>query len=347
MTYSNSLGMTEAELLDLCGQCKTGPAPWKYWTAEIYSLGKHIRKYAYFPAFMTLPIYTDHGAGFLGRLPDDTEESNFDPPYSHELKSGAPVQFYHSPVSVEKWRKVSSIPCYVLYSPFVFYRRKHRIEKSPTARGTLAFPAHSTPSIDDVSNIDEYAQQLKALPAPFQPVSVCMHMHDINKGQHRVFMRHGIPVYTAGNVSDIRFAERFYRLMRQFNYTTSNLVGSYTYYSVEMALPFSLYGSPQKFVNKADPNVTIGIYDPKKEYSGFRRVSELFSGLHTQITTEQKRFCESDLGLNLGISRIKMAKILYHAYWQQGTFSEDMLNLVLWVIRRIKSNLKTVLGKNK
>lgn len=343
MTYFNSLGMTETELLELCAQCNTGPAPWRYWTAEVYSLGKHIRKYAYFPAFMTLPIYTDHGAGFLGRLPDGTEASNFEPPYSHELESGAPVQFYHSPLAVEKWRKVSSTPCYVLYSPFVFYRRKHRIEKLLTARGTLAFPAHSTPSIDDVSNIDEYALQLKALPDPFQPVSVCLHMHDINKGQHRVFMRHGIPVFTAGNTSDQRFAARFYALLRDFRYATSNMIGSQTYYAVEMGLPFFLYGTPQDFVNRSDANQPLGKYDPYEQFSGYRQMYDLFDGLRTEITAEQKQIVMRDLGLLSGVSRLRMAYILYKAYLSRGLFFSDGWWLLKSALRRPKAAMKQIL----
>lgn len=335
--------MTEAELVDLCTRCDPGSAPWKYWTAELYSFGRHIRKYAYFPAFFTLPIYTDHGAGFLGRLPDGTEKSNFDPPYGHELKSGAPVQFYHSPVSVEKWRKVSSIPCYVLYSPFVFYRRKHGIEKSPTAKGTLAFPAHSTPSIDDVSNIDEYARQLKALPAPFQPVSVCMHMHDINKGQHRVFMRHGIPVFTAGNTSDQRFAARFYALLRDFRYATSNMIGSYTYYAVEMGIPFSLFGEPQKFTNRSDENQPLGHYDPYEEFSGFRQIHDLFLRLHTEISAEQKQIVMRDLGLLSGVSRLRMAYILYKAYLSGCFVFSDVWWLLKSALRRSKAALRQIL----
>lgn len=270
-----------------------------YWTAETYSFGKHIREYGFYPSFLPLCVYTDHGAGTI------------DKPFKHELESDAPCQLYHSPDSVREWAKFSAKPCHVLYSPFVFYRKNRHIEQVPSAKGTIAFPAHSTPSIDDVSDIEIYIKQLLTLPEQFQPVSVCLHMHDINKGRHKVFEKHGIPVHTAGNAEDDRFAERFYDIIKNFRYATSNMVGSYLYYCVEMGMPFSIYGEKQQFINREDTNIVSGEYDPYKLFESCRVAHDLFSGLYTDITEEQKKFVETHLGLYDGVGRIKMAIILY------------------------------------
>ena len=285
---------------DLQQSFKLVPSP--YWTAEVYGLGKHIRAYGRFPSFLPLCIYTDHGPG-----PTDH-------PYEHELKSDAPTQVYHSPVSVANWKTKSSKPCYVLYSPFVFYRRRARIERSAAARGTIAFPAHTTAAIDDVSDIDAYARQLKELPAPFQPVSVCLHMHDINKRRHAIFEKYDLPVYTAGHGLDDRFSERFYDIIKDFRYGTSNLAGSYLYYCVEMGIPFSIYGNKQIFINKDDPNIPYGEYDPYKLFASYRAVHDLFNGLHTEISQEQKVFVETHLGIRDGVSRRDMNRILYRSF---------------------------------
>lgn len=299
-------GMSEKELLSLCDEknLRGSGARWIYWTAEVYSFGKYIRDYAFYPIFLPLAIYTDHGAGCV------------DYPYKHELESSAPVQFYHSPVSVEKWKEVSSKPCYVLYSPFVFYRRSRKIEKDINASGTIAFPAHTTLSIDDVSDIEEYIKQLKELPDDFQPVSVCLHPTDINKGQYKVFMDHNIPVYTAGHGCDMRFAERFYNILKNFKYSTSNIIGSYTYYSVEMGIPFSIYGANPKYINSSDPNVTMGEYDPYNELQSYKIMYDLFNGLNKEISTEQREIVERDLGLKDGLNRLEMSKVLYRAFFK-------------------------------
>lgn len=296
--------MTERELIDLCLQTEAVRSRnILYWTAEIYGFGKHIREYGFYPRFLPLCVYTDHGPGQLD-----------DRPYLHELTSGAPCQMYHSPASVEIWKKFSSNTCYVLYSPFVFYRRSCKIEKSKNAKGTIAFPAHSTPMIDDVSDVELYIKQLLELPDRFQPVSVCLYMQDINKGRHKIFMKHKIPVVTAGCTLDLRFTQRFYDILKNFLFATSNSIGSYVYYAVEMGIPFSLYGNKQVYINTGDPNIPYGEWDPYKESKSYRMMSDLFSGLQTEITQEQKEVVETTLGLKDGIGRIKMSFVLYSSF---------------------------------
>lgn len=331
--------MEEKELLSLCQNRAPVQriALSQFWTAEIYSFGKYIREYGFFPSSWPLCIYTDHGVG------------RREYPFEHELKSGAPCQFYHSPKSVEVWKKYSTKPCHVLYSPFAFYRRKNKIEKASNASGTIAFPAHTTQAIDDVSDIEIYIDQLLALPEEFQPVSVCLHMHDINKGRHKIFLKHKVPVYTAGESLDDRFVERFYSILKNFAYATSNLVGSYLYYSVEMGIPFSIYGNKQVFINKGDPNVTIGEYDPYKEYRYYRQVYDMFYGLHTEITEKQRELVETDLGLRDGVSRLKMARILYTSLFKYAVSHEGskvILPFITSGVKRRTERLFFLNGKN-
>ena len=309
-------GFDENKLLELCDEkyVHNGFALWNYWTAENYSFGRHIRRYAFFLPFLPLNIYTDHGAASLS-----------DKPYAHELEAKAYCQFYHSPELVNNWKKYSNKPCYTLYSPFVSYRRKNKIEQNINAKGTLAFPAHSTTTIEDVSDIEEYIKQLKELPEEFQPISVCLHMHDVNKKQYEIFTKHKIPVYTAGHVCDYRFAERFYNIARNFKYTTSNMIGSYSFYCVEMGIPFSLYGNSPILMNTGDPNVEIGEWNQFKSSSQHIKMQKLFEGLQKTVTDEQKNTVEKDLGLIDGCSRFEMAKILYLAYFKQGNLLADLI----------------------
>ena len=238
-------------------------------------------------------------------------------------------------------------PCYVLYSPAVFYRRKNKIEKLNQAEGTIAFPAHTTPSIEDVSNIEIYIEQLKNLPAQFQPVSVCLHMHDINKGQHKIFMKHNIPVYTAGNSADPRFIERFHDILKNFKYSTSNMIGSYAYYSVEMGIPFSVYGNPQKFINNDDPNITKGEWNPYNEYEYYRKVYELFNDLNTEISVEQKDLVEKELGIYDGLSRFDMAKVLYKIYFKRGDLIKDFIDYLFNFLKEFRVKTRSFRRKFK
>lgn len=270
--------------------------PDPYWTTTIYSLGKYLRVYAFYPSWLPLCVYTDHGMRGSHK------------PAKHELESNAPVQLCFSPQTKAEWEKYSIKPCFVMYSPSVFYRRRCKIELSVNAKGTIAFPAHSTPSLDDVSDPELYIEELQKLPKEFQPVSVCLHMHDINKGAHRIYEKHKMPIYTAGNTSDDRFAERFYEVIKNFKYATSSIPGSYLYYCVEMGIPFSLYGTPPSFINKSDPNLPKGVV---AWCQSINQVWNLFSGIFTEISPAQKELVETSLGLKDSLSRLKMAKVLY------------------------------------
>ncbi len=297
------LGLTEMEISRRCAGenliCAPRPG---YWTAEIYSFGKYLREYGYFPQWLPLLVYTDHGP------------SQADSPLTHELESDAPVQFYHSSRMVEKWKKITKKPCYTMFSPFVFYRKTRKIVQNRDAKGTLAYPSHTTPLIDDEVDYEKYIEQLMSLPKEFHPISVQLHVHDVNKGQHKLFMKHKIPVYTAGHYADYRFVERFYETLKQFKYTTSNVVMSCLFYSVEMGIPHFLYGIEPVFNNKGQEGIPLGReFKPLEQWEQMRKVTEMFSGLNTEITDDQRKLVNFELGIEHGASRFQMAGILFFA----------------------------------
>ena len=280
---------------------KIVPSP--YWTAEIYGFGRQLSNYGFYPYCLPLCVFTDHGPGYVDHIA------------LHEIESTAPVQLYHSPVSVNVWLKETNKKAFCMLSPNVFFRRKHKISKSERANGTLVFPAHSTPSIDDLSGYVDYIGSLKCLPEKYHPLTVCLHMHDINKGLDEIFISNGFTVVTVGDTIDQRFIERFYALLRNYRFTTSNIPGSYMYYSVEMEIPFFIYGNKPLWFNNLDPNINAGAYNPfeigygKKAYDLF--LFNDYIDKYPIISKEQANFAAEHLGLNGGISRLKMAKILY------------------------------------
>ena len=298
-------GMSELQLLEFCSDQKivTSKMGYHNWTSEIYGIGKHLREYAYYPMSFPLLVHSDHGG-----------------PYQHDtalpidIDTESPVLLFHSPRYLDEFKKQSAKTAYVLYSPFVFYRKKKRIKQSDTANGTLAFVAHSTPLIDDQSEIVDYINDLRHLPEEFQPVSAMIHYHDVNKGLHKVFLENGMPVYTAGNPHDYRFTERFYSIIRNFRYTTSNHPMSCLFYSIEMGIPHFLYGNKPVFVNKGDENVTAGDYDAEKENLQVRKLVALFSGIQSIISERQRQFVEYELGLHHGLGRLRCAFVLYRAW---------------------------------
>lgn len=320
-------GLTEEQLLELCSDennhLSFKHAP--YWPAEIYSFGKYIREYGYYSKFLPLAIYTDHGAGRVNNQP-----------WKNEIENDAPYMFYHSPASVEIWKKFSKKPCYVIYSPFVYYRKTNNIEKTKNARGTIAFPTHSIAEVDELSNTEKYIEDLKALPEKFQPVSVCLYVADIKKGRYKLFMEKGIPVFTAGACYNEKYAENFYDIFKNFSYATSNLVGSPLYYCVEMGTPFFIYGDKPLFMNRSDANLPIGKYDIYEgdEYS--QNLHKIFSTLDCNITEEKRKIVETDLGIYDGLSRLRMFVILHLALIKwifSGAFRKRFFR---WILKNNK-----------
>ena len=272
-----------------------------YWTANIYGFGKWIRRYGYYPPCLPLCIYTDHGPGDVGLSP-----------YPHELRSSAPVQFYHTKSAVARWKGVSRKPCYTLYSPSVFARKTLGLERSSSARGAIFFVAHSTPTVQENKPVDAYHRELSVLPEQFRPVTICLHIHDVRKGLDKKYVELGYEVVTAGDSLDQRFIERFYKLLRQHKYALSNLFGSYALYATEMGVPFGLYGTGPEYYNTDDPNFDKGKHDIYKKSFYYQRTNELFGRLPgDRVTPEQLEFARYHLGLNDGISRTEMARVLY------------------------------------
>lgn len=294
-------GYTEEKLLELCSSknLNVGKAEHIFWTSETYSFGEHYRNYCNFPKKLSLNIYSDHGIG------NSTV-------YKHELKNNAPAIFLFSEKKMKNYKELSNKPCYLVLPPLISYRRKSRIKKSPNAKGTLAFPIHSTPSIDINFNIDSYIEKLKKLPEDMQPVCVSLHMHDINKGLHKKFIENNIPVYCAGNVADIKFGERFYNILKHFKYACSNAIGTYTYYALDLDIPFSLVKENFELNNISDNNFEKGLINCRTEE--FKNIQELFKdGIYRKITKEQKELLAQMTGGDKEISPTKMKIILYRA----------------------------------
>lgn len=318
----SKIDMTLDEIEKLCGISYRLPRH-SNWTAEVYGFGKWIRKYAYYPNFLPLCIHTDHGPG----------QQEF--PLKTELGTTSKYMFYHSERLRNEWVKISKKSCFNYLSPFVFYRKINNIIQEPEAEGTLAFPAHSISTIDDISDIELYIKELLKLPEEYHPISACIHIEDLKKGMHKKFMEYKIPVYSAGSPFDNNFTERFYDILKKFKYTTSNLSMSCLYYSVEMGIPHFLYGPPPININKGDPNFELGPTNAT-EFKQRIFLKKLFSGPNMKISEEQKKVVENELGIMKHIGRFKMCILLYDAliYFMYNNAKHIVKTFLLRMIRK-------------
>ena len=277
-------------------------------SAACYGMGQLIRKMTYLPSFLPLAVETDHGP------------SQRDEPTNSEYKSNAQIVFYHSKRLVDKYLENTSKKSMVYMSPFSFYRKRHILNlQKKEKKGTISFPSHSTDLIDSCFNIDNYIDLLKKLPEEFQPVDICLYYRDIEMGRHHKFLENGFDVFCAGHIYDENFISNFYQILINYKYSTSNIIGSYLFYSVDCNIPFFVHGNDPVQDNKLDdPNCEQGVYDPYELYSQMRVVRDLFQIQITNepilISKEQKSFVDFELGI-VNFNRFKFAYQVHRVCW--------------------------------
>lgn len=286
-----------------------------YWVANLYGFGKWIRRYGYYPSFLPLCISSTHGAG----------DNYVSGPALCELNSDAPVQFYNCSKQVERWKLYSTKKCYVMHSPFVFARKCLKINLENNRYGSVFYAAHATSNVFDDNPVERYIQELEKVPSRYKPVKVCLHWNEFRLGHDELYRKAGFEVVTAGDPVDPRFTERFYAILLTAKYAFSNSFGSNALYAVEAGVPFGLYGIEPNYWNESDENMEKGCYTSYLSTDYRQQAAVLFRGLpNEQVTFEQVAFARYYLGVDEGVSRLKMAWLLYKSLgiWLWGKFKK-------------------------
>ena len=206
---------------------------------------------------------------------------------------------------------------------------------------------HCVPCLRKVLDPQVSVNELSFQPEPendMKPVCVNIFTNDILKGLHVPFMNRGMPVYSAGNISDIRFVDRFYDILRHFKYSVSNTPGSYMFYSVEMGIPFSLYGNRVKFINQGNDDFPLGESFYGKVYyeeMGYK----LFSQLSRRLTEDQEEYVRDYFYGDMAVlTPQEMRSILYSA-WKMRP--HPCLDAIAGIRRLLKQKIKDVVCGRK
>lgn len=215
-------------------------------------------------------------------------------PRAVDLKKNIPAILVFNERQALAWRAVNGTPAFVLGAPFVHYRRYKGFIQSSQARGTVVFPVHSGSVMDVEFDIDSYCAELLALPAKFHPINICLHDDDIRRKRHEAYLERGFSVYCAGSRRDPNFADNFYSILSEHEYSTSNGAGSYVLYSVEMGIPFFLYGP--------EADSTDQMFDGLESEPVLQRFNQLFEGVSDEITEAQREFVASEVGVEQSVS---------------------------------------------
>lgn len=291
---------------------------------DIYSFERIFREYAHLPSSTRLPCAYEHGW-----TPSDK-------PLTSDMAGPMRLVLVFSTRRATAWRQHGTKTPIVSGAPFVLHRRMHGIERAPDAHGTVAFPSHATDLVDSAFNVDSYARQLLSLPSECQPVSVCLHFEDIKRGRAALYERHGLRVVSAGNPYDNGgWVDAFYEILRHAGFTTSNAPGSYTFYSVEMGIPFFLTGESPVHVNHGNDINSPSRYTIHDYETGVATCA-LFARRSDHITDEQRRFVEDELGVRDAVSRPELASTLWREHERRRTYGwRGIRNRARLFVRRI------------
>jgi hypothetical protein len=332
-------GMTDSELELACEDLTKGVARWVHWTSEIYCLGKCLRFWTKYPKFLPLFVYSDHGVTLPSHL------------RKHELENPAKVHFTWNPMREQRYKDFSDKQVIQIIHPWISYRRLKGITRSKTTSGTLVFYAHSTNNVKWVGHdTEEYFEELRKLPNKFQPVVLCLHMHDIRAGLHKKLRHHGLPIVTAGNTLSVDFVDHFYDIVKGYSYATSQAWGSNVAYCVELGIPYFFLGKKAELFNISDKNLPEGVvpsYWDSCHEQYVRKTDALFSAPMDSVTNDQRVFVESILGLNSKLSREQVSRILWREFfhnWQKWYLVPMGLMLIPFRMVGLEPMLKKIRG---
>lgn len=193
----------------------------------------------------------------------------------------------------DQWKEKSNKPVYILGPPFFHYRKLQHITRKETAKGTVVFPNHSSPNTMETYSAEDFSKSLEELPDRFKPFTICLHFRDMDHYGPQ-FLQLGYNVVTAGNSRQRKdgFAKNFYEILSSHQYCCSNELGSYTFYSLEMKIPFFLIGPEGRSVYRNDPQKEI------KRYPFLIESRKIFETPQTNITEDQQNYFESECGIN-------------------------------------------------
>jgi hypothetical protein len=299
--------MSDKELEALCKLKPEGFTHTFNWTSEVYSFGKCFRYLANYPSVFPLFIYSDHGVPLDSFI------------YPHELNNKSRIHFTWNPHKENRYANIKDRAIIRVPHPWINYRKKKNISLAESRKGTIVFFAHSTPDVRwENHDSKEYFEQLNSLPEKFQPVTICMHMHDINAGHHKKLRQYGIPIVTIGNVYSPYFIDRFYQLTREFSFATSHSWGSQVAYCIEFGIPYFFMGNTPRLINIGDKELPIGLvaqYHDSYHEELAKKAETLFRTPVDSITKEQKAFISSLLGLDSDINQSNIKGIIWTEFF--------------------------------
>lgn len=284
-----------------------------------YGYNLILKKYCKFPWYLPLPAHMEHGW------------SPLDEPLKSDLAEDKPVMLVFSQRRAKIWAKKSKIPVFTMGAPFILYKKMQRISQKKDARGTVVYPSHSTYFARSRFDIEKYCRFLKKLPKEFQPITICLFWLDYIDKRSDIYRKYDFKVTSAGVkiANSLDFVKKFYKILSSHKYATSNDVGSYTFYAVDLGIPFFLSGKMPTVINRGGRDKNIQEFARSDDFALGVKANELFStGPITTISTVQRNFVAREMGVGDRLTGKQMNQLMRKYFKENGRWSVIIIYLL-------------------
>jgi hypothetical protein len=219
---------------------------------------------------------------------------------------------------------------YIVSNFFKIYKEKNKIKKEPKNK-SIFFLAHSTNKIRADQDIFEICKKLENLPKIFHPIDICMTEYDKINNKH--FNFGNFKICSAGNAYSNNYVKNFYDLIKSYKYALSNQPGTYLLNCVDLGIPFSLIGKEPVHINHGkDVNVPDKYKISQFEFG--EHVYKLFKGLNLEISFEQKKLVNDEMGYDDRISPNELRDVLLDDLKKTFVNKEYFKRLVIEYVKR-------------
>lgn len=187
---------------------------------------------------------------------------------------------------------------YVVNESFQQWIPQVRLSDERDRSKLLFFYAHSTDSVVDLRDREEYLNVIKEYSRSYE-LTVCIHFCDVKRGVGKYLDSQNISWTYVPEHPRSDFPYRFFSMVDGFGKAASTLPGSYLYYCSYVGIDFELVRLPPKLENRSDKAQTrdfIGFFD---EYPNSTAYDLFAIDANERISDlERRRFILELLGYN-------------------------------------------------
>ena len=204
-------------------------------------------------------------------------------------------------------KKKTNKKIFITGAPYLLWKKKNFFKRE-VSRKSLFFPSHSTDKISQDIGPEQIHQIIEKLDPSLGPFDICLHWLDYLKDKS-AYENYGYKVFTAGKVFSDEFLPNFFNILRNYEFTFSNKLGTYILYSIDMNIPFSLVGKEPTYLNHSNDKNKPKIYKVS-DYKFGKKIIKMFSGVNLKINSEQKEIVKLESGENNIIHHEDLKKII-------------------------------------